>query len=200
MLSHLIVPYLITHLISHFVSSHHVSLCLSSSNINISSSQFSPLHSSPLLPSPLSLPSPPLSPPITSPLPSSPHALPQLVSSTGSLVSSQKHLIVRVVGLVNLFSFECPHRDKIFLICLQHIEKAINVEIPEITIKRFHLIQTNVNINIGHGEGLFIKTDLEAISIDIPIKFEKSLWIAIKLSKTDQLLVGCIYWSPNSSK
>ena len=51
----------------------------------------------------------------------------------------------------------------------------------------------------GRGIIIWIRNGIEASPYRIQPTYEDSLWLKIKISKTDSLLLGCVYRSPNSS-
>ena len=50
------------------------------------------------------------------------------------------------------------------------------------------------------GIALYINEQLKAEEVKINHEYQESLWVKIKLKGSDELLVGCIYKSPNSNK
>ena len=50
------------------------------------------------------------------------------------------------------------------------------------------------------GVAVYIKEQLKAEGLKIVSNYQENVWIKVKLKGSDQLLVGCIYKSPNSDK
>ena len=56
------------------------------------------------------------------------------------------------------------------------------------------------NLNIGRGLVIYISKLLCTTNLQLDTNFEESIWCKVKLNKTDSLLFGCIYRSPNCSE
>jgi len=52
----------------------------------------------------------------------------------------------------------------------------------------------------SRGVAIYTRTGLHATRIDVVTEFEESLWCEVKLERSDVLLLGCIYRSPNCSR
>ena len=50
------------------------------------------------------------------------------------------------------------------------------------------------------GVAVYINEQLNAEELKIVSNYQESVWIKLKLKGNDELLVGCIYKSPNSDK
>ena len=57
----------------------------------------------------------------------------------------------------------------------------------------------NLRKDTGRGIIIWINQDLEFTDFKLQSDFEESLWINITLNQRENLLLGCIYRSPNSS-
>ena len=62
--------------------------------------------------------------------------------------------------------------------------------------------ETHTNLTKDEGRGIAVYTRVSLCTRDVSLlsAFQESMWISIKLKDTDQLLIGCIYRSPNSER
>ena len=74
------------------------------------------------------------------------------------------------------------------------------VKSSEFKIHGYNLFTNNLQIKTTRGIAIYIKTDLEVWEYDIKIKYNEALWLKIKTNRSDYLLLGCVYRSPNSNK
>lgn len=60
--------------------------------------------------------------------------------------------------------------------------------------------ECHVNEEGHRGVALYIKNEISATRVHLDTNYEESVWAKCKLNKTDKLLIGVIYRSPNSSE
>ena len=58
----------------------------------------------------------------------------------------------------------------------------------------------NTDLNTGRGVIIYTSKTLCVTNLELDIQFQESLWCRIKLNKADNLILGCIYRSPNSQE
>ena len=73
-----------------------------------------------------------------------------------------------------------------------------NINPAEFTISGFNMFYSNISCKNGRGILLYVHKSLEANEIRPKIKCDESIWVKIKLKRQDQIILGCIYRSPNS--
>ena len=56
------------------------------------------------------------------------------------------------------------------------------------------------DLNTGRGVIIYTSKTLCVTNLELDIQFQESLWCRIKLNKADNLILGCIYRSPNSQE
>ncbi len=56
------------------------------------------------------------------------------------------------------------------------------------------------DLSSGRGVVIYVKDELSAVGINIEEQYKESLWCELKLKGNDQLVVGCVYRSPNSPR
>jgi len=73
-------------------------------------------------------------------------------------------------------------------------------EICEFQINGYDMFYVNQTPDEGRGLIVYAKQDLEATPVVFNMQFQESVWISIPINsnKKDNMLVGCIYRSPNS--
>ena len=68
----------------------------------------------------------------------------------------------------------------------------------ELGIDGFELFLNATSKNV-RGTALYVKNDLQAEEINLIDKFQECILVKLKLTKGDNLLIGCMYKSPNST-
>ena len=57
----------------------------------------------------------------------------------------------------------------------------------------------SANLNKGRGVLLYVKNSIPAVDVQQNRNFEESTWCKINLSGGDNIIIGCVYRSPNST-
>ena len=65
----------------------------------------------------------------------------------------------------------------------------------EISIEGYISYASNISRENGRGVIIYILQDLQSMEVNFKTNFEESIWASIKLSNSDELLIGCIYRS-----
>ena len=58
----------------------------------------------------------------------------------------------------------------------------------------------SANLNKGRGVLLYVKNSIPAVDVQQNRNFEESTWCKINLSGGDNIIIGCVYRSPNSTR
>ena len=58
----------------------------------------------------------------------------------------------------------------------------------------------SANLNKGRGVLLYLKNSIPAVDVQQNRNFEESTWCRINLSCGDNIIIGCVYRSPNSTR
>jgi hypothetical protein len=59
------------------------------------------------------------------------------------------------------------------------------------------MFHRNIDNSTGRGILLYVQKSLYADEIEIQVQFEENVFVKIKVSNADNMLVGVIYRSPN---
>jgi len=69
----------------------------------------------------------------------------------------------------------------------------------EISINNYNLIRGDRKFRKGGGVALYVRQGIEYSEAELPNKYVESLWVNIKLSRKEKILVGVVYRPPNCS-
>ena len=73
----------------------------------------------------------------------------------------------------------------------------LKVQDSELHVDHGYDISTNVN-RCKRGVLIYTATHLKATPCDCSCDFDENVWVGVKLRNKDNLLIGCVYRSPNS--
>jgi endonuclease/exonuclease/phosphatase family metal-dependent hydrolase len=75
-----------------------------------------------------------------------------------------------------------------------------NLTPAELSITNYDMFHTDLDKREGRGCILYVHKDLKAAPHVSNTEFDDQVWAKVKLNNADQLLIGCMYRSPNSSR
>ena len=77
--------------------------------------------------------------------------------------------------------------------------RTYDVVASDYHIEGYDASPAGINERGKRGILILTKSDLEATPINVETDFSEALWLKIRLNQRDNLALGCVYRSPNSS-
>ena len=114
------------------------------------------------------------------------------LSTLKCIYTNADSLSNKMTELKTLVKYEKPHIIAVTEVKPKNFKEILKADF---ILKDYEIHESNVLNRVGRGIIIYVHNSLQVNDVDILSDYEESLWIDMKLTKGDRLLLGCVYRS-----